>query len=479
LFLNPNVAAALMVPAIPACWLLAGSTGRRRWLWVVTALLAAGVAATGSRAGLLALILVVGMMVPAGRLRLAGIGFAVAAAAGFLAWRFMTRPDSLAWHRLEIWRALGSLLLQHPILGVGPGRLEDVTGVIRIADHGSFARFGHVIGGAESTPFGLLVRTGLAGVAAAGAGVLLWWRRVRHNGQLARSEARAVLASVATMALFHDYLDVDVVLWWWAILLAASFPLIRGKTSDQLHTVGLRPVRIVAGLALALVVLWSVAQPAYGRHVWWSGPSEPARADRAIRAEMWFAEPASWMVADLLALESWTWPTAAEALSWSRQTTTLHPGGWMVWMQTAQVHGRIVTELGPWPQTVEAARTGFRTATELEPHLPWPWLEWARLERALGAAGEARRLVERAVAEEPNFVRGHLFLSRLALDAGDIEGAQAAFERAQSAFELGRQVAGTDYQRDLFRAPSWQVEDIGGELASAGGGVSADADPIQ
>jgi hypothetical protein len=79
----------------------------------------------------------------------------------------------------------------------------------------------------------------------------------------------------------------------------------------------------------------------------------------------------------------------------------------------------------------------------------------------MGRSGEARRLAERAVAEEPNFVRGQLFLARLALDDGDSSSAVAAYGKARAAHELGGSRPLTEYQRDLIRAPAWQVEEIG------------------
>jgi len=149
-------------------------------------------------------------------------------------------------------------------------------------------------------------------------------------------------------------------------------------------------------------------------------------------------------------------------------------------MGSAHVHGRVVTELGPWPDAVDGARAGYRRATELEPHLPWAWLEWAQLERSLGRTDDARELAERSVAEEPHFVRGHLFLARMALDAGDRDAADEAFVRARAAFELRRPGSMSEYERDLLRVPSWQVEQIAREVALPGPvSGSAIADLVQ
>ncbi len=480
LYLNPNVAAAMLVPAIPAAWCLLASSRRRLALGAAMIVVAAGVVLSGSRAGFMALVVVIGLMLPRGKVRMIGVAAASAAAVGFVLWRFVQSPDSLAWHRLEIWRALWPLVRDHPLLGVGPGWLEDATGVARIAHEGSIARWGRIIGSAESTPYGLLVRTGFMGLGLAMIGGAMWWRRDRPENSSPCGGSRAVLAGIGVLALFHDYLMVDVVLWWWAVLVGAVYPTGKPTAEGSIRRMGGVGWRIVAGLAGGFLVLWTLAQPAYARRLWWSSPSTTELVERAVRAEPWFAEPVRWWIGDVLERENWSWETAAEALAWSRRAASTHPGSSRVWMEGAQVHSRVVADLGPWPDAIEGAREGYRRSTSLEPHVPWAWLRWAQFERSLGHADEARRLAERAVAEEPNFVRGRLFLARLNLDSGDRAGAGQSFERARSAFQLGRRRSLTDYERDLLRAPDWQVEEIARELAIPEGSTdSTTADLVE
>ncbi len=477
LFVNPNVAAAVLVPTIPAVWYLLGSGRPSPSLWGVLSVSAVGVILSGSRAALLALVVVVGMMLPRGRARRLVVVVASTVAVGLVLWRFVQSPDSLAWHRLEIWRALWPLVTDHPLLGVGPGWVEDATGVARIAHQGSIARWGHIIGSAESTPYGLLVRTGFVGLGLAVLAGALWWRREHSENRSWSGGAGAVAAGIGVLALFHDYLMVDVVLWWWAVLLGAVFTFDLSPAERDPQGLPRGGWRLLTALAGGFVVLWTIAQPAHARSLWWSAPSTAELAERAVRAEPWFAEPAQWRVDDLLQREPWSWETAAEALGWSRRAAATHPGSSRVWMEVGQAHGRVVTDLGPWPDAVDGAREAYRRATELEPHLPWAWLQWAQLERSLGRTDDARRLAERAVTEEPNFVRGRLLLARLHLDAGDRSAAIEAFERGRSAFELRRRGSLTDYERDLLRAPGWQVEEIARELATpepSGDSVTAD-----
>jgi hypothetical protein len=58
-------------------------------------------------------------------------------------------------------------------------------------------------------------------------------------------------------------------------------------------------------------------------------------------------------------------------------------------------------------------------------------------------------------------------LARLSLDAGDRDRARSAFDRARAASRLGRKAGLTEYQRELLRAPAWQVEEISRGLAAA------------
>ena len=466
LFVNPNVAAALLVPTVPGVWLLFGPRSNTRWLWLVVPSVVAGAVLTGSRAGLLALLVVVAVLLPRGRARRIGVALAALAAVVFLVWRFTASPDSLAWHRLEIWRALVPLVLEHPLVGVGSGWLEESTGVVRIAHDGGIARYGHIIGSAESSYFGVLVRTGIVGLGLLVTAFMLWWRRAPERAR--SGAALAVVAGVAVLALFHDFLDVDVVLWWWAVWLGLAVPVVTTTSDDIEEPTNWRaPVALAAALAVGFVVLWGVARPAYARWVWWQEIPDDEVAVRAMRAEPWLSEPAEWVVRNRLAAPSWNWETVAEILVWSRRAVTVHPGSARIWSEDAKVGARIANDFGPWPDALERARNGFERAVELEPHLPWYPLQWASFERSVGHTDEARELARRAVTNEPNFVRGWLFLARMDLDDGDVGSARLAYQRAADAAALAATKLLTRYERDLLRAPRWQVDEIAADLGEA------------
>jgi predicted Zn-dependent protease len=160
----------------------------------------------------------------------------------------------------------------------------------------------------------------------------------------------------------------------------------------------------------------------------------------------------------LLALsDRWSWETAAEALHWAGTAVDAQPGLARRWSDLGKVHLRVVTDLGGTEHDVAAARRALDRACELDPHLPWHWLERARLERVLGRQDEAVRLTRRALKEEPNTVRGWLMLSRLELERGRIEEARIALREALEREKLDLRPGLVDYELELLMAPRHEI----------------------
>jgi tetratricopeptide (TPR) repeat protein len=269
---------------------------------------------------------------------------------------------------------------------------------------------------------------------------------------------------MAVMGLFHDLLTMDVVLWWWAL----SFGLMEARGAptppiDDLSDYS-KGRRVFVALVFAFIVLWGVVQPAWARWLWRSGTPGEVLVAQSMRAEPWFDAPLEWRVRDLLRRESWSWETAAEAISRGRGAVRVHPGAAGQLSVLGMVHARVVTDLGPWPDSVDGARKAFARAVELEPHQPWAWLEWARLERNLGRTSDAVNLVRRALEAEPHAVRARLFLARLELDRGNREAARDAYVRALESAHLRNRANPNAYERELLGAPEWQFREIGEAL---------------
>ncbi len=456
---NPNIAAALLVAALP----LAGvywSESKRPWMILIAIMLVVGVGLTGSRAGLLAILAAGAALLPRGRARIAGLATGTAAVVTVLVWRFVSQPDILAWFRPAIWRAMLRLWASHPLAGVGPGGLADAAGPIRLLHEDHVGHHQFLATYAESTPLGLLVQTGAIGLVIVLLAAGLWLRQARHDGALAFAPLQSAVVGMAVMAAFHDFMTIEIVVWWWAV----TFGLI---------DVGCRPIwpareripmrlwtRFVRGLSLVFIILWGMMQPAFARWLWYRDTVDPVLALRAVAVEPWFDEPLEWRVRVLQNETSWTWELAAEALAIGRRAVRIHPGDSGLWVALGQVNYRIINEFGSWPSSVAEARKAFKRASELEPFQPWPWLEWARLERGLGNLDESAVLVRKALAAEPHAIRARLFLARVELDRGNVRLAREALSAARMSASLRKRAGLKTYEKELLAAPMWQIREI-------------------
>jgi len=453
---NPNVTASLLVVSLPAVFV---TQGRQRWRFAAAAVLTLGLVLTGSRAGLLAMLAVVAVILPRGRAKIVGLLTGGIGVTAVLLWRFVNQPDILAWFRPAIWSAVLRLWVSHPLCGVGPGGLVDAAGAQRLlhADHVGQRQF--LIAYAESSPLAVLVQTGLVGFIIALVALFIWWRRA-HGGQRMSRNMTAALAAMAVMGAFHDVLTLDVVLWWWALIIglmevrAAPPPTTIGPSNSTASR------RAVVGLAFSFVVLWGVVQPAWARWIWRSEKPNQVTAARTLRAEPWFDAPLEWRARELLKQNPWSWETVAEATAVSGEAVRVHPGAARLWSIRGIVHARVVAEFGPWPDSVRIAREAFARAIELEPHQPWSLLEWARFERNLGYMNDAVKLAQRALDEEPHTVRARLFLARLELDRGEVEAARDAYEAALESARLRTRLDLNAYERELLGAPAWQFREL-------------------
>ncbi|RIL01401.1 MAG: hypothetical protein DCC71_17840, partial [Proteobacteria bacterium] len=225
-FADENDLAAGMCAALPfAVFALVAARGA--WLRLATAagalVLVAGVVASASRGGLVALVATGGAMLVFAKRRLA-IAAAVAAAALLLAllappayWADMQTmfdpADETRASRIQFWGHALAIWLDHPILGVGPGNAPWVIGAYESFD----TQVGASAAGraVHSIYFTLLPEWGLVGVALYGAlGALFVARCVRllrapRTPELhAQTWARALLCSAAACAAAGVFLSL-------------------------------------------------------------------------------------------------------------------------------------------------------------------------------------------------------------------------------------------------------------------------------
>jgi O-antigen ligase len=450
LFVNPNDPASLLVPTLVAAWAF---RGRRVWLpLLLVLLLGSGIALTGSRAAVLALGAGLLVMLPTRQSRIIGAVVVVGAVASVLVWRTLAVADSLAWHRIGIWSAVLDLVATQPVTGVGPGSLPEAAGVVRITHADAFAQHLHSIGAAESTALGVLVQTGAVGLVVVLVSAALWLVSIWRAGALSCPARRAVLVSLLVISVVHDELRVDIVLWWWALLLGVLFPVGAERVRST-------RARMVVAFSLAGLMLWGVVQPASAR--WWWG-RHPTEAEAALRMEPWLSEAARALTRGVMQRRQWTWHDAAEASHWSHRAVVLRPGQAALWADRARVQARVARELGgpAVGSSVQQAREAYARACALEPRLPWYWAELALLERDLGELERARAAILRALDAEPRFVRAWLLLARTEVDLGRIDAARDALEAAAAAEDAARGLLLSGYERELVRSSPWQWDQL-------------------
>jgi len=204
---------------------------------------------------------------------------------------------------------------------------------------------------------------------------------------------------------------------------------------------------------------WGLMGPALARWISPVGEVSPADFERVLRVEPWYPELAARRVRGLLAEpDPWSWEVAAEALSRARFASDVQPGRARRWADLGQVHIRVLTDLGGTDHDVVEARGALERACQLDPHLPWHWLERARLERILGFHREAAGLTRRALQEEPNTVRAWLMLGRLELEQGRMAEARTALLEATTRAELAGRSGLMAYELELLAAPADQIE---------------------
>ena len=450
---NPNIAAGLLVPTLPVGWRVLEGAPRWRWTWI--SLVAAGVVCTGSRAGLLATIVTVGVLLPRGRIRLTGLLSASAVATLVLVWRFVSEPDVLAWHRISIWWAVIKIWMTRPLTGVGPGSLVEAAGPERILHPDQLGRYQFVINYAESTPLAILVQVGAIGFILAVLAVGAWMITVRRSGAFESPSLVASLAGIAVLGLFHDFLTIDPVLWWWAALAGCSSD--DTESVEVSHpTYQLSVMRCSAALVLIWMTLWGIVGPALARWIWHNGRPTTEQVVQTLRIEPWLSAAPAGRVGHLIADPAvWTWARAAEAVHWGRVAADVRPGAARVWADLGRVHLRVLTDLGGTDHDEVEARRSLRRACELDPHLPWHWLELARLERVLGNRDAAIDLAKRALESEPATVRGWVMLTRLFLENGELDKARSAMTEVEGFVEKSKHREYNEYERELL----WVTDD--------------------
>jgi O-antigen ligase len=235
--LSSNHVGAIFVLSLPiSLGVAVTSTGWRRWAWAAgSALQAAALVLTFTRSSiLLGIVLAIGFLLY--QRKLVMLAIVAAMAAGIVAIAFAVSCTAAAApllgrlgdsnDRLALWYSSTRIMLDHPLVGVGLDRMDDVAKAdpdrYRATPFGPATSTAHntiLLAGAETgIPGGLAilaVNIGLAGVALRAA-----WRGRRRDGALLLAASFAVAGFLA-QGMFNNLFSVPAATVVFALVIGA------------------------------------------------------------------------------------------------------------------------------------------------------------------------------------------------------------------------------------------------------------------
>ena len=418
-FENPNVAATVVVLALAVL-------PRVRWRPAAQAVCAAcligGVAASGSRAGMLAAVAVGVAWALAGRGRMARavVIATVAVAAVALAARLAGDRDPLRFERVRIWGAAWRTAAAELPFGAGPAGFADAALAHNFPREGELARFHRVPTLAESDPLELLATLGVPG-ALLGIGLVFALARAAAGSPA----AWAPLAALAVGSAVHTQLPLPAVAWTAALAIAGSLP------RSRLWRCRAEPAPLLAGVA----AIGPALALALGAVPGWPRTSAPlvAVGERALAR----GEHSDLRLADA---EAATWLGCARRPRWA--------GAWTV-LGHVRLARALLRNEGILAASAVDAFVRARAANPLD---VWAALGEGRAHRLLGETAAAAGALEAAVRLEPSCAPAWLELGLLRIEDGELAAARRALAGAEAALSFARTRAlESDYELALVR----------------------------
>ncbi len=410
---HPGLSATLAVLALALLPALAAPSLARA---AGGAVLLAGIVASGSRAAMLgaaAVALVWGWSQTDRRVRTGALVLAIISVSG-LAARLLTDADPLRWERLRIWQVAIRTALAEAPWGSGPAGFADAALPHNFPREGELARFYREPSLAESDLLQLAGSLGLPGVALAGALAVLLLRRSTATG-------RGVLGALAVTSAVTTQLPVPAVAI--AAALAVAGTLRRPRAAALWRC---SPVQAGAGgVCLAVVVGLALSWP---------------RPGITVDAETLAAEARRLAGGD-----------PAQATVLASEAVRRRPR----WGEGRRLLGSLHLARGLERREaalVERAAEAFAMARERNPRDAFAAYGEAECAAILGRRGQARRLGQLAVREEPHFARAWLLLAALELGEGRLQAACEALRQAEGGRRaaLGVRMISA-YERELVR----------------------------
>lgn len=462
---------AMLLPLTLALLLLARSRVGRAALGLLLAGQAFLVAASGTRAPLLAA--VSGMLTfaflwrwirwsPQRRRRGAVVALVVlvAAVAGLLIAVYRARAGSIA-ARAVIWDAALNLISRRPLLGYGPDSLHLIFPGVYPPQLVYYLGRDFFVDRAHNLFLDWIISAGILGLAAL---ALLWANALRlalrrlsrsssTNGLLLAAAVAAVAANLANNMVSFD-VTATVVATWLLLALVVSPALApqeerlaqSGLATAQASPVAMpakRARRLAAGLLLigvGLAVIQANLRPLLAdvdhrratlRAASGDWDTAVAYARRAVAR--WPIEPEhhrllgrAYLGQTLASGDTRTLTAAEAAFISARDIRPLDVAGW------SALGSFYVKAAGtPHPAYLDLAHETFARAVALSPHNARLHVAWAQVDVARGRLEEARRHLQRALDLDATDGLAYRLLGDVLLMSGDPSGAQESYQQAQ------------------------------------------------
>jgi O-antigen ligase len=187
MYQNHNDYTFIILMALPFAYVLIGVT--QRWLFKVLLVVFVGACLAGtllslSRGGILALVLMLGLLywkTTSGTRRMMGIVALSIIGSVAIVWQFSAREENQRGHytaedaknsRYELWRAARKIIEQHPILGIGSGRFGEHAKEYAELSHNNVGKVTH------NTYLEVATGSGLLGLAAF---LMMIWNVVKES----------------------------------------------------------------------------------------------------------------------------------------------------------------------------------------------------------------------------------------------------------------------------------------------------------
>ena len=458
-FLNPNHLAAWLVAVVLLALgsaPVANRTARTARI-ALAAAAATGLALTGSRGAIVAIAAGGGgllwmrwrsrreRVIVAAVLAVLGIVLVVAVLARSSSF------DPFRYHRVRIWRASLTAVLDHPWSGTGPGQFPAAAANLNFPLEDDVLRYERHFVSPHSDLVRLPAEFGFPAAVAALAAVALTARELlqRRRRDSSIDGAIAALLALAAQATVDDLSDRPAIWLLGAVLAGAS--LSRASPPPVRSNPVLR-----AGVAV-LVVLGFMAADARDYRAWRLRSTAPkdaepaARIDEAIRLNPLRAETRLQLANELVRRNPWDALLYARAREVAETGVRLQPADARYRVALAQVEVRGFFELFGDADSRARFDRHYREAEALARHNPLIAIEHGGLLLAAADLSGARRAAERALAIEPNAVLPRVLLAEILVASGDFERAAEVLDEAES---LARRYADlpkeTSYARELL-----------------------------